>query len=148
MSIQDIQTASLLLPVRAIFSVIQHIMLFRSGNMDVMSEIDQMVIFYLTTRKKINFLRLKLDFILDAVGAERRKHTTLLYDMFLTRVFIKAQLPLDGQKPDKKRPTTIMKTFSALGLKPQIHEKEKEEENKKKAKSKPSKESTKKNIRR
>ena len=54
--------------------------------------------------------------------------------MFLTRVFIKAQSPLDGHKVDNKRPTTTMKTFSALGLKPQAKEvvKEKEKKDKKK----------------
>ena len=61
-------------------------MLSESGNMDVMSEIDQMVIFYLMTKRKINLVRLTLDFILSAVGAKRRKYTTLPYGMFLTRV--------------------------------------------------------------
>ena len=42
MGVQDIQTASLLLPIRAIYLVVQHTMLPRNGNMDVMSEIDQM----------------------------------------------------------------------------------------------------------
>ena len=80
----------------------------------------------------------------------------LLYGLFLTKVFIKAQLPLDGERCDQKRPTTTMKTFSVLGLKPQVQKTEKEKENKKKkvavtevlstktAKSKPSEESKKK----
>ena len=54
--------------------------------------------------------------------------------MFLTRVFIKAQLPLDGHKAGNKRPITMMKTFSALGLKLQALEKEKEKEKKDKKK--------------
>ena len=56
----------------------------------------------------------------------------LSYDMFLTSVFTRAQLPIDGHKADNKRLTTTMKTFSALGLKPQALEKEKKKEKKKK----------------
>ena len=43
--------------------------------------------------------------------------------MFLTCVFIKANFPLEGERFDPKRPTTTMKTFQALGLKPQEQEK-------------------------
>ena len=41
-------------------------------------------------------------------------------------------MPLDGHKADNRRPTTTTKTFSALGLKPSVQEKEKEKESKKK----------------
>ena len=83
-------------------------MLPRSGNTDVMAEVDQMVMFYLMTRRRINLDRLILDFILVVVNAERRRHATLPYDLFLSRVFIKAQLPLDRHKADNKIPTTMM----------------------------------------
>ena len=73
-----------------------------------------------------------IDFIIVIINAERRRHATLPYGMFHTTVFIWAQLPLDGHSADNKRPTTTMKTFSALGLKPQGQEKEKEKESKKK----------------
>ena len=39
---------------------------------------------------------------------------------------------MDGHKADNKRPTTTMKTFSALGLKPHAPEKEKKKDKKKK----------------
>ena len=64
-------------------------MLPKSRNMDGKSEMDQKVMFCLMTRRKINSVRLILDFILGAIGAKRRKHATLSYDMFLTKVFIK-----------------------------------------------------------
>ena len=35
-------------------------------------------------------------------------------------------MPIDGHKADNEKPTTTMKTFSALVLKPQAPEKEKE----------------------
>ena len=54
--------------------------------------------------------------------------------MFLTRVFIRAQLPLDGHRVDNKRLTKRMKTFLTLGLKAQAREKEKEKEKKDKKK--------------
>ena len=97
-----------------------------------MTEVDQMVPFYLMTRRMINLVRLVLDFILATVNAEKRRHATLPYGMFLTRLFIKAQLLLDGHKANTNGPTTTMKTFSALRLKPQAQEKKKEKENKKK----------------
>ena len=115
-----------------------------------MIEVDQMVTFYLMTKRRITLVKLILDCILAVVNAKRRKHAALAYDMFLTRVFIKAQLPLDGHRADNKRPTTIMKTFSALSLKPQAPKMEKEDKKKKdssdkktrtqKEKSKPSSE--------
>ena len=77
-----------------------------------------MVMFFLMTKRRINLVRLILDFILAVVNAKRRRHATLLYGMFLMRVFIKAQLSIDRDRADSKRPTMTMKTFSALGLKP------------------------------
>ena len=91
-----------------------------------------MMVFCLMTRRKINLVRLILDFILVVVNVNRRRHVSLPYCMFLTRVSIRAQLPLDRHKADNKRPTTTMKAFSILGLKPQAQEKEKEKESKKK----------------
>ena len=125
MRVKDIHTSHLLIPIRAVYSVVQHTMLLRSGNTNVITKIDQMVMFCLIMRR-INLVRLILDFILTTINAERRRHATLSYSMFLTRVFIKAQLPLRGHKADNKIPMTMMKTFSALGLKPQAQEKEKE----------------------
>ena len=93
-----------------------------------------MGIFCLITKRRINLVSLILDFILDVVNVERKRHPTLLYGMFLTRVFIRAQLPLDGHRADNKRPITIMKTFLTLGLKPQATKKEKEEKKKDKKK--------------
>ena len=77
-----------------------------------------MVIFCLMTRRRINLVRLILDFILSAVNAASRSHATFPYGMFLIRIFTRAQLPIDGHKADNKHPTTTMKTFLALGLKP------------------------------
>ena len=57
-----------------------------------------MVMFCLMTRKMINLVRLILDFIFAVVNAEQRRHVTLAYGMFLTRVFIRAQLPLDRHR--------------------------------------------------
>ena len=87
--------------------------------------------FYLITRRKINLVRLILDFILLAVNAERRRHATLPYGMFLTRVFIQAQLPINGHRTKTKRPIITMKIFSTLGLKLQALEKGKGKEKKK-----------------
>ena len=117
MHVRDIQTFHLLVPVRAIYSMVQDTMLPWSGNTDVMMEVDQMVMFYLMIRRRINLVRLILDFILAAVNAEQRRHATLPCGMFLTRVFIRAQLPLDGHGADNKRLTTTIETFLALGLK-------------------------------
>ena len=77
-------------------------------------------------------MRLILEFIVSTVNAERRRHATLPYGMFLTRIFIRAQLPLDRHRTDNKRSMTTMKTFFALGLKPQGQHKEKEKEDKQK----------------
>ena len=63
-------------------------MLPQGANIDVMIEVDQMaVMFCLMTKRRINLVRLILDFTLAAVNAKRRRHATLLYGMFLTRVF-------------------------------------------------------------
>ena len=85
-----------------------------------MSEVDHMVMFCLMTKRKINLVRLILDFIIVAIGVEKKKHASIPYGMFLTRVFNKAQFPLNGERSDNKRLTTTMKTFQALGLKPQV----------------------------
>ena len=65
-------------------------MLLRSGNTDVMSGVDHMVMFCFMTKKKINLVRLILDFIIATVGAEKKKYASLPYGMFLTKVFNKA----------------------------------------------------------
>ena len=69
-------------------------MLPKSGNIDVMTKVDQMAVFCLMTKRRINLVR--LDFILAVVNAERRRYATLPYGMLLTKVFIKAQLHVDG----------------------------------------------------
>ena len=98
------------------------------GNIDVMTKVDQMVMFYLLTRRRINLVRLILDFMLFIVDAARRSHASLLYSMFLTRMFTRSQLPLDGHTVDNKHPTATMKTFLAMGLKPQARDKKKKVE--------------------
>ena len=65
-------------------------MLPQSGNTDVMTEVDQMDMFCLMTKKMIKLVRLILDFILVVVNAKRRRHPTLPYGMLLIRVFIRA----------------------------------------------------------
>ena len=130
MQVRDIHTSYMLTSVRAIYYVVQHIMLPRSSNTDVMFGVDHMVMFFLMTRRRINLVRLILDFMALAMNVERRRHTTLPYGMFLTRVFRKVQLPINGHRADNKRSTTTMKTFSALGLKPKDQELEKEKKKK------------------
>ena len=88
--VRDVHTFHLLIFVRATYLVIQHTMLPQSGNTNVMTKVNQMVMFYLMTRRNINLVRLILDFILAAVNAEKRRLATLPYGMFLTRVFIRA----------------------------------------------------------
>ena len=117
MHVRDIHTSYLLISIRAVYSLVQCTVLPQSSNKDVMSELDQTVMFCLITRRRINLVRLIMDFILLAVNVERRRHATLPYGMFLTRVFIRAQLLIDRHRAETKRPTTTMKTFSALGLK-------------------------------
>ena len=95
--------------------------------------------FCLITKRKINLVRLILDFMFFAINAEIRRRAILPYSMLFTKVFRRAQLPISGHKSDNKHPTTTMKTFLALGLKLQGQEKEKEkkkEEEKKKKKEK------------
>ena len=88
-----------------------------------MTDVDQMVMFCFMAKRKINMVKLIIDFIIATVSSERRRHATILYNMFLTKVFIRAQLPLDRHKADNKRPTTTMKSFSTLELKPKGQEK-------------------------
>ena len=102
------------------------------GNTDVMIEVDHMVMFCLMTRRRINLVWLILDYTLSAIHAARRSHVTLFYGMLLTRVFTRAELPIDGHRKDDKRPTTTMKTFSTMGLKPQGLKKEEEKKKEKK----------------
>ena len=116
MQVKDIHTSHLLTNVRVVYFVVQHIVLPRSGNTNIMSEVDQMVMFCLMARRTINLMRLILDFIFSAVDAIKRSHAALPYGMVLTRVFARAQLPIDEHRKDDKRPTTTRKTFSALGL--------------------------------
>ena len=51
MQVREIRTSHLLTPVRAVYSIVQHTVLPRSGNTDVLSEVDQMVMFCLMTRR-------------------------------------------------------------------------------------------------
>ena len=71
-------------------SMVQHTVLPSSGKIDVMTEVDQMVMFCLMTRRRINLVRLIMDFIVAAVNVEKKRHATLPYGMFLTRVFVRA----------------------------------------------------------
>ena len=163
MSVIEIRISHLLIPIRTVYFVVQYTMLPKSGNINIMTSVDRMVMFNLMTRRRINLVRLILDFILAVVNVERRRHATLPYGMFLTKVFIKAQLPPDGHRANYERPTTTIKTFFALGLKLQSQDKEKKKKDKKKkdsatavakvpstkkGKSKPSKEDKKKKKRR
>ena len=111
MHVRDIQTSHLLTSIMAVYSAVQYTSLPRTGNTNVIIEANQMVVFCLMTKRRINLVRLILNFILAAVNVERKRHATLPYVMFLTRVFIRAQLPIDGHKADSKRPTMTMKTF-------------------------------------
>ena len=89
MRARDIHTSSLLVPIRATFSVVQHTMLLRNGNTDIMSEANHMVMFCLMTKRNINLVRLILDFIIAAISVGKKKHASLLYGMLLTKVFNK-----------------------------------------------------------
>ena len=125
-----------------------------------MSEVDRMVMFCLMSKKRINLVRLILDFIIAAVGVEKKKHASLPFGMFLNCVVNKAQFHLNGERADFNRHTTTTKTFQALGLKPQAQEKENKSGKKKvaitvaeavvpstkKSKSKPSEEGKKKKL--
>ena len=93
-----------------------------------------MVIFCLMTKKRINLVRLIMDYMLSAINAARTSHVALPGGMLLTQVFMRAQLPVNGHKKDDKRPTTTKKTFFAMGLKPQGLEKEEKKKKKRKKK--------------
>ena len=99
-----------------------------------------MVMFYLMTRKRINLVRLIMDYIFAAVDPIRRSHVALPYGMLLTHIFQREQLSVDGHRKDEKHPVTTMKTFTAMRLKPQAQEegrkKKKEEKKKEKEKQK------------
>ena len=82
MKVRDIRTSYLLTPIWAVYSIIQHNVLPRSGKIDVMTKVDQMVMFYLMTKRRINLIRLILDFIISTIGVKRRRHATLPYGMF------------------------------------------------------------------
>ena len=90
MHVRDIHTSHSFINVRVVYSVVQHTLLPRSGNTDMMTEVDQMVMFCLMARRRINLVRLTLDFILSTVNVGRRRHATLTYGMFLIKVFIQA----------------------------------------------------------
>ena len=90
MQVRNIRTSNLLTTVRAVYSVVQYTVLPRMGNTNVMTEVDQMVMFYLMTRRKINLVRLILDYMLFAIDEERRSHAAMPYGMLLTRVFARA----------------------------------------------------------
>ena len=105
-------------------------------NIDIMTEVDQIVMFCLITRRKINLVRLLLDYTLSAINAIRRSHAALPYGMLLIRVFTRAQLSINGHRKDNKCPTTTMKMFSTMGLKPQGSEKEKKKKKKEEEKKK------------
>ena len=115
--VRDIRTSSLLSNVRVVYSVLQYTVLPRVGNIDVMTEVVYMVMFCLTTKRRINLIRLILDYILSAIDAARRCHAALPYSMLLIHVFMRVQLLVDGHKKDEKCPTTRMKTFTVMGLK-------------------------------
>ena len=84
------------------------------------------------TKRRINMIRLILDYMLSVIDAARMSHDALSYSMLLTQVFMRAQPPIDGHKKDEKCLTTTKKTFSAIGLKPQGLEKEEKKKKKKK----------------
>ena len=111
---RDIHTSVLLSNVRVVYSVVQFTVLPRIGNINVMTEVDHMVMFCLMTRRRINLIRLILDYTLSTIDDVRRSHATMPYGMLLTRVFTRAQLPIDGPRKDDKCPATTMKTFSAM----------------------------------
>ena len=90
MHVREIKTSNLLIPVRVVHSIVQHIILPRMGNIDLMTEMDKMVMFCLMTKRRINLVRLILDFILSTMDVARRSHAALPYGIFLTRVFTRA----------------------------------------------------------
>ena len=95
----------------------------RGGDTEEMTDVDQMVLFCLLSKRRINLVRLILDFILSSVHTERRSNFTLPYGMLLTRVFEQAQLRFGGHKSDDSRPPATVDTFVNLRLKPKDPEK-------------------------
>ena len=61
-------------------------MLTRRGDTEVMTDENQMVMFYLQTWRRFNLVRLILDFIISSVHTDRRRHFTLPYGLLMTRV--------------------------------------------------------------
>ena len=57
--------------------MVQHSILLKSGNTDVMSRVDHVVMFYLMIKRRINLLRLILVFIITIVRAEKRNMQAL-----------------------------------------------------------------------
>ena len=134
MQVRNIRTSNLLTTVRAVYSVVQYTVLPRMGNTNVMTEVDQMVMFCLMTRRRINLVRLVSDYMLSAIDEARKSHVAVPYGMLLTKVFARAQLPIDGQRKDEKCLTTTKKTFSTMGLKLQDLDIEGKKKEKKKEK--------------
>ena len=123
MHVRNIHTSNLLNTVRTIYSIVQYTVLPRMGNSDIMMEVDHMVMFCLVTRRRINLVGLILHYMLSAIDDVRRSHVAMPYDMLLTYVFVRAQLPIDGHKKDEKCFAATKKTFSTIGLKLQGPEK-------------------------
>ena len=136
MHVKDIRISHLLILIKAIYLVAQHTVLPRGGKSKVMTNVDQMVMFCLLTRRKINLVRLILDFIISSIHAERRRHFTLPYGMPLTRIVTRAQLPSRGHRSDDKRPTTTIDTFTDFRLKPRALKMETKKKKKKDKKKK------------
>ena len=90
MEVRDICTSILLFTIRVVYSVVQYTMLPRIGNTDVMTEMDHKVMFFLMNRRRINLVRLILDYTFSTINAARKSHVTLSYGMLLTRVFTRA----------------------------------------------------------
>ena len=73
-----------------------------------------------------------MDYMLLAIDEARMSHVTMPNGMLLTRVFARAQFPIDGHRKDEKCPATTKKTFSTMGLKLQGPDTEREKKKKKK----------------
>ena len=63
MHVRDINTSHLLTNDRVVYSMVQHTVLPQSCNIYVMSEVDHMVMFCFMTRRRIDLVRLILDFM-------------------------------------------------------------------------------------
>ena len=88
--VRSIRTSNLLITIRVVYYVVQYTMLPRIGNTDVMIEVDHMVMFCFMTRRRINLVRLILDYMLSAIDEARRSHAAMPYGMLLTHVFTRA----------------------------------------------------------